>query len=240
MKLDVLIFASHPDDAELSMGGTIAKLSNNGLKVGIIDFTQGEMGTRGTPAKRQAEAHKAAIALKVTLRENLHIPDGNILINKENVDKVITQIRRYKPRIIFAPYFNDRHPDHIDTSKIVKKAMFTSGLTKAITKIGGKEQNAFRPQKLFYYMQTYTFEPKFIVDITKFFNDKMKSVQTYKSQFHNPKSKEPETFISSTKFMDYIKTRAKFYGFQIGKEYGEPFYCEENIELDLVGLIKNK
>ena len=240
MKLDVLIFAAHPDDAELSMGGTIAKLSNKGLKVGIIDFTEGEMGTRGTPAKRQAEAFKAAIILKVTFRENLHIPDGNLLINKENVDKVITQIRKYKPKIIFAPYFNDRHPDHIDTNKIVKKAMFKTGLAKAVTLLDGKEQKPYRPDKLFYYMQTYTFEPKFIVDITKFFNDKMRSVKAYKSQFHNPKSNEPETFISSAKFMDYISSRAKFYGFKIGKEYGEPFYCEENIELDLVGLIKNK
>ncbi|MCH7974578.1 MAG: bacillithiol biosynthesis deacetylase BshB1 [Bacteroidetes bacterium] len=239
MKLDVLIFAAHPDDAELSMGGTIAKLSNKGLKVGITDLTEGEMGTRGTPAKRQAEAFKAAIILKVTFRENLHIPDGNILIDKENVDKVITQIRKYKPKIIFAPYFNDRHPDHIDTNKIVKKAMFKTGLAKAVTLLDGKEQKPYRPDKLFYYMQTYTFEPKFIVDITKFFNDKMRSVKAYKSQFHNPKNNEPETFISSAKFMDYISSRAKFYGFQIGKEYGEPFYCEENIELDLVGLIKN-
>ena len=240
MKLDVLIFAAHPDDAELSMGGTIAKLSNKGLKVGIIDFTEGEMGTRGTPERRQAEALKAATVLNVSLRENLNITDGNIQDIKENLDKVITQIRKYKPKIIFAPYFNDRHPDHIDTNKIVKKAMFTSGLTKAITKLRGKEQKAYRPQKLFYYMQTYTFEPTFIVDITKYFKDKMKSVMAYKSQFYNPKNKEPETFISSAKFMEYISIRAKFYGFQIGKEYGEPFYCEENIELDLVRLIKNK
>mgnify|MGYP000193372740 CR=1 FL=1 len=239
MKLDVLVFAPHPDDAELSMGGTIANLSSKGLKVGIIDFTEGEMGTRGTPAKRQAEAFKAAIALKVTLRENLHIPDCDILINKENVDKVVRLIRKYKPKIIFAPYFNDRHPDHIDTSKIIKKAMFVSGLAKAVTKYYGREQKEYRPQKLFYYMQTYTFQPTFIVDISNYFDAKMKSVKAYKSQFHNAKSKEPETFISSIKFMDYITSKAKFYGFQIGKDYGEPFYCEEKIELDLVGLIKN-
>jgi N-acetylglucosamine malate deacetylase 1 len=240
MKLDVLIFASHPDDAELAMGGTIAKLSSKGLKVGIIDFTEGEMATRGTPAKRKAEAFKAAIALKATLRENLHIPDGNILVNKENVDKVVRLIRKYKPKIIFAPYFNDRHPDHIDTSKIVKKAMFTAGLVKVVTKFEGKEQKNYRPNKLFYYMQTYTFEPTFIVDVTNYFDTKMKSVKAYKSQFHNSKSSEPETFISSKMFMDYIVSRARHYGFQIGKEYGEPFYSEEKIELDLVELIKNK
>jgi len=237
MNLDVLIFAAHPDDAELSMGGTIAKLSSKGKKVGIIDFTEGEMGTRGTPLKRQTEAFKAAIVLKVTLRENLHIPDGNILRVKENVDKVIAQIRRHKPKIIFAPYFNDRHPDHIDASKIVKKAMFTSGLSKAITKYDGRKQKAYRSNKLFYYMQTYTFKPTFIVDISKYFDAKMKSVKSYKSQFYNPKSTEPETFISSTKFMDYITSRSRYYGFQIGKEYGEPFYCEEAVEIDPVNFI---
>ena len=237
MNLDVLIFAAHPDDAELSMGGTIAKLASKGKKIGIIDFTEGEMGTRGTSVKRLAEAFKAAITLKVTLRENLHLPDGNIQRTKENVDKVITQIRRFKPKIIFAPYFHDRHPDHIDVSKIVKKAMFTSGLTKAVTKFDGKTQKAYRPQKLFYYMQTYTFEPTFVVDISKNFDAKMKSIKAYKSQFHDPKNTEPETFISSTKFMEYITSRARFYGFQIGKEYGEPFFCEESIEVDPINFI---
>ena len=222
------------------MGGTIANLTSKGLKVGIIDFTEGEMSTRGTPANRQAEAFKAAIILNVTLRENLHIPDGNIQRTKENVDKVISKIRKHKPKIIFAPYFNDRHPDHIDTGKIVKIAMFKSGLTKAVTKYRGREQKAYRPQKIFYYMQTYTFQPTFIVDVSNHFDAKMKSVKTYKSQFYDAKNKEPETFISSTKFMDYITSRAKFYGFQIGKEFGEPFYCEENIELDLEGFLKKK
>jgi len=219
------------------MGGTIAKLASKGKKIGIIDFTEGEMGTRGTPVKRLAEAFKAAITLKVTLRENLHIPDGNIQRNKENVDKVICQIRRFKPKIIFAPYYNDRHPDHIDASKVVKKAMFTSGLTKAITKHNRKEQKAYRPNKIFYYMQTYTFEPTFVVDISKHFDIKMKSIKAYKSQFHDPKNKEPETFISSAKFMDYIVSRARFYGFQIGKEYGESFYCEEALEIDPINFL---
>ena len=237
MNLDVLVFAAHPDDAELSMGGTIARLTSKGKKVGIIDFTQGEMGTRGTPILRLKEAKRAAVALKVTVRENLHIPDGNIEIIKENLDKVICEIRKYKPTIIFAPYFNDRHPDHIDASIIVKKAMFTSGLTKAVTKFNGKIQKAYRPKKLYYYMNTYTFEPTFIVDITKYFEIKMKSVKAYKSQFHNPKSSEPESFISSSKFMDYISARASFYGFQIRKEYGEPFFCEEALEIDPNNLI---
>ena len=210
----------------------------NNLKVGIIDLTRGELGTRGTAESRQKEAFNAAIALKVALRENLEIPDGDIQNTKENVLKIIMEIRKYKPKIIFAPYFNDRHPDHIDASHLVKRAMFSSGLSKIITYDKEVLQNHYRPQKLFYYMQTYTFEPTFIVDISDTFEQKMKSVECYSSQFHNPKSKEPETFISRPEFINYIKSRAEFYGFSIGKMYGEPFFCEEKIELDLCSVIK--
>lgn len=238
MKIDVLAFAAHPDDVELAMGGTVAKLSKNGLKVGIIDLTKGELGTRGTPETRQKEAFQAAIKLKSALRENLSIPDGNIQRNKENLMKIIMTLRRYKPKIIFAPFFNDRHPDHIDASKLVKEAMFSSGLAKIKTFDKEVAQEAYRPAKLFYYMQTYTFEPTFIVDITDSFQDKMRSIKAFESQFYNAKSKEPETFISKPEFLSYIESRALFYGFQIGKHYGEPFYCEEKIELDIVSLIK--
>ena len=240
MNLDVLIFAAHPDDAELSMGGTIARFSNSNLKIGIIDLTKGELGTRGTAESRQREAINAAKALKLTLRENLGIPDGDIQNTKENVLKIVSKIRKYKPKIIFAPYFNDRHPDHIDASSLVKRAMFSSGLSKIITIDKKAPQMFYRPQKLFYYMQTYTFDPTFIVDISDTFEQKMKSVGCYSTQFHNPKSKEPETFISKPEFISYIKSRAEFYGFSIGKMYGEPFFCEEKIELDLVKVLKRK
>jgi bacillithiol biosynthesis deacetylase BshB1 len=239
MNLDVLIFAAHPDDAELAMGGTIAKLSSNGLKVGIIDLTRGELGTRGTAETRQKEAFNAAIALKVAVRENLEIPDGDIKNSKENLLKVIIEIRKFKPKIVFAPYFNDRHPDHIDASSLVKRAMFSTGLSKIETFDKDVLQHHYRPKKLFYYMQTYTFDPTFIVDITDTFDLKMKAVNCYSTQFHNPKSKEPETFISSPEFFNYIKSRAEFYGFSIGKNYGEPFFCEEKIELDLVHYLTN-
>ncbi|MDP2365879.1 MAG: bacillithiol biosynthesis deacetylase BshB1 [Ignavibacteria bacterium] len=238
MKLDVLVFAAHPDDAELAMGGTIAKLTINNIKVGIIDLTQGELGTRGTAESRQREAFNAAIALKVALRENLEIPDGDIENSKKNVQKIIMEIRKYKPKIIFAPYFNDRHPDHIDASRLVKRAMFSSGLSKIITYDKEVPQIYYRPQKLFYYMQTYTFEPTFVMDISDTFEQKMKSVECYATQFHDPKSKEPETFISRPEFINYIKSRAEYYGFSIGKMYGEPFFCEEKIELDLVSDLK--
>jgi bacillithiol biosynthesis deacetylase BshB1 len=238
MNLDVLVFAAHPDDAELSMGGTISKLSANNLKVGMIDITEGELGTRGSAETRQKEAFQAAIVLKAAVRENLKIPDGYIKYSKENLLKVIMTIRRYKPKIVFAPYFNDRHPDHIDASRLVKRAMFSTGLAKIKTFDKEVPQEAYRPQKLYYYMQTYTFEPSFIVDIAANFEAKMKAVNCYTSQFHNPKSPEPETFISRPEFIKYVEARSQFYGFQIGKHHGEPFYCEEKIEIDFVKMLK--
>ena len=238
MKLDVLVFTAHPDDAELSMGGTIAKLTHNKFKIGIIDLTRGELGTRGTPETRQQEALKSSLILKTKVRENLDIPDGDIRRTKENLHKVVTAIRKYKPKIIFAPYFNDRHPDHIDASALVKEAMFSTGLAKVITSDKKINQEAYRPQKLFYYMLTYTFEPSFIVDISSFFKAKMDSIKAFSTQFHNPKSSDPETFLSNPQFMDYVVSRSKFYGFQIRKDYGEPFFCEESIELDFSAYLK--
>ncbi len=237
MNLDVLVFAAHPDDAELAMGGTIAKLTASGSKVGIVDFTRGELGTRGTPELRQKEASEAALALETTARENLNVPDGFIEDSKENLIKVITEIRKYRPKTIFAPYFNDRHPDHVATSKLLKRAMFLTGLEKIETFDNKQKQEAYRPDKLFYFMQAYTFIPTFIVDITDHFETKMKAVKCYSSQFYDPKSTEPETFISRPIFLDYIEARAKSYGFEIGKKFGEPFYSEEGIELDLDAIL---
>jgi bacillithiol biosynthesis deacetylase BshB1 len=236
MILDVLVFAAHPDDAELAMGGTIARFANEGFSVGIVDLTRGEMGTRGSADIRKKEALEAAKILKTSIRENLLIPDGDIEITNGNIRKVVMLMRKYKPKIVFAPYFSDRHPDHINASKLIKRAMFVSGLEKIKTTESEIAQRAYRPAKLFYYMQTYTFEPSFIVDISNFFETKMKAVWAYSTQFHNPESSEPETFISSPEFIEYVDARAKFYGFQVGKKFGEPFYCEEKIELNLIGM----
>ena len=238
MILDVLVFAAHPDDAELSMGGTIAKLTKSKIKVGIVDLTKGELGTRGNEKTRQKEASLADKILNVSARVNLGIPDGDIQRTKENLITVIKEIRKFKPKIIFAPFFNDRHPDHHDTSVLVKEAMFSTGLPKIKTYDNRVEQKAYRPQKLFYYMQTFTFEPSFIVDISDSFEQKMKAVKAFKTQFFNPTSKEPETFISRPEFLDYLISRSQFYGFQIGKHYGEPFFCEEKIEYDLKNLLE--
>lgn len=237
MTLDVMVFAAHPDDAELAMGGTIARFADEGFNVGIVDLTRGEMGTRGSAETRQKEALEAAKILKTSIRENLLIPDSDIEITNDNIRKVVMLMRKFKPKIVFAPYFSDRHPDHINASKLIKRAMFVSGLEKIKTSESEIAQRAYRPAKLFYYMQTYTFEPSFIVDINNFFETKMKAVWAYSTQFHNPESDEPETFISSPEFIDYVDARAKFYGFQIGKKFGEPFYCDEKIELNLNGML---
>ncbi len=239
MHLDILIFAAHPDDAELSMGGTIAKLAKNGLKVGIADLTKGELGTRGSVETRKIEANNASEILKVVHRENLGLRDGSVKYNEEYVKKIISQIRKHQPKIIFGPYFNDRHPDHIGASQLVKEAYFFSGLPKIVTEDNGRIQSPYRPQKLFYYMQTYEFKPTFIVDISETFEMKMKAVYAYETQFHNPNSSEPETFISHPNFIKYLEARARVFGFKIGKEYGEAFYCEEEIEYDLFNLIKS-
>lgn len=238
MNLDVIIFAAHPDDAELGMGGTICKLTNNGFKVGIIDLTKGELGTRGTPDIRQKEASQAAKILKLAIRENLNIRDGEIKMTKKNVMKVILSIRKYKPKIVFAPYEHDRHPDHSDANRLIKEAFFSAGLQKLKTFNKEAAQDAYRPSKIFYYMQTYTFEPSFIVDISDTFELKMKGVKAFSSQFFDPKSKEPDTFISSPEFLNFIESRARFYGFQIGKKYGEPFYSDERLELDISLMLK--
>jgi bacillithiol biosynthesis deacetylase BshB1 len=238
MDLDVLVFAAHPDDAELAMGGTIAKLSANGIKVGIADLTEAEMSTRGNAESRKKETQVASQILNLSARINLHMPDGRLKEIDKYVDMVITEIRKYKPKIIFAPYFNDRHPDHIGASRIVKDAYFFSGLHKREIYNKDEKLQEFRPDRLFYFMQSYTFQPSFIVDISEYFETKMNSVKAYGSQFYNPDAEEPDTFISDPKFLGYLEARSKFYGFQIGKEYGEPFFSEEAVELNLMGLIR--
>lgn len=231
MKLDILIFAAHPDDTELGMGGTIAKLTAEGKSIGIIDFTEAELSSNGTVESRRRETEEASKVLNISVRENLKIPDGKVKVNDKVVTLVIKLLRKYQPQIVFAPYFNDRHPDHIGASKIVKEASFFSGLKKIETELDGNMQQIHRPEKLYYYMQIYEFTPSFIVDISNYFETKMKAVRAYKSQFYNPEVKGEETFISDPKFIKFLEARAKIFGFQIRKEYGEPFFSEEAIEL---------
>jgi bacillithiol biosynthesis deacetylase BshB1 len=233
MNLDAIFFGAHPDDAELSCGGTIAKMVSANKKIGIADLTSGELGTRGSKETRFKELEKASKVLNISVRDNLGIKDGSIENSKSNQKKIITLLRKYRPSVIFIPYEKDRHPDHQNANRLIKESAFYSGLNKIKTSFRGKTQNSFRPSKNYYFMQTYTFEPSFIVDITDYFEIKMKAVKCYSSQFYDPKSSEPNTFISDKKFIEYLEARAAFYGFQIGVKYGEPFYCEDNLKLDI-------
>ncbi len=237
MKLDALVFGAHPDDAEIGMGGTIALLTSKNKKVGVADLTLGEMGTRGSAAERKLESENASRILRLSARINLKLPDGKLEVKDSYKRKIVSLIRFHKPELIFAPHQNDRHPDHTAAGRLVKEAMFLSGAAKYATEYRGKEQISFRPAKLFYYMMSYPFTPAFIVDITDSFDTKMKAIKTYKTQFYNPKSKEPETFISDPKFLNFIEARSGFYGFLIRKPHGEAFYSEEALELDLINLL---
>lgn len=233
MKLDILVFTAHPDDAELGMGGTIAKSVAEGRKVGIIDLTEAELSSNGTVESRKLETEEASQILGVHFRDNLKFPDGKVKLNDEYVMEVVKRIRFHKPKIVFAPYFYDRHPDHVGTSKIIKDAMFFSGLKKIETTFNNETQTPYRPAKFYCFMQMGEFKPSFIVDISDHFETKMASIKAYKTQFYNPELNEEKTFISDPKFIKFIEARAAYFGFQIRKEYGEPFFSDDLIELDL-------
>lgn len=234
MLLDALIFAAHPDDAELCCGGTIYNISAYGRKTGIVDLTRGELGTRGSVSLRHREAKEASKVLRVSVRENLHIADGNIENTAANRLKIIKVIRKYRPKIIFLPHYIDRHPDHYNTHHLVKDAAFYAGLSKIKTK--GYE--AYRAARNFYYMQTSAFEPNVIVDISSSYNKKIQAIKCYSSQFYKPGAQGPETFISSRNFSEFIEARSRFYGFHAGVKYGEPFLTEGKIKLDTRSLFE--
>ena len=224
MELDVLAIGAHPDDVELGCAGTVAKLVKLGHKVGILDMTEGELGTRGTKQIRAREATEAAKILGVSIRENLKIPDGNIELTKTNRLKVIRVLRKYRPKILLIPNHHDRHPDHVHASRLAQEAWFYSGLVNIKTELGGKAQKPWRPHHYFNYMMKYEFTPSFVIDISDVYEIRQKAVRAFKSQFFDPNSKEPETLLSKKTFLDFIDTRAKFYGQMIGVEYGDPLY----------------
>lgn len=236
MNLYALAIAAHPDDIELSCSGTIIKLTQRNYSVGILDLTRGELGTRGDEKTRESEAKEAAKLMGVSVRENLGLPDGGIEVTMENKIELIKIIRKYKPEIIFAPYWIERHPDHENTSKLVREAWYLSGLVKFKTKLNGKIQEPHRPKKIFFYVQYYyqQFTPNLIIDITDVFEKKLKVIECYKSQFFNPnlKIKARETLLSTPDFMEYLIARARFFGEMIGRKYGEPFLTLSPIGLN--------
>jgi bacillithiol biosynthesis deacetylase BshB1 len=223
MKLDVLAIGAHPDDIELSCAATLVKLVRQGRSVGIVDLTRGELGTRGSGTLRVQEAQASAKILGVHIRENLSIPDGNISIDQENILKMVITIRKYKPEILLFPYSNDRHPDHEHAHHLCKDASFFSGLVKIETTLDGQAQESHRPKRYYHYMQWHEFTPSFIVDVSEEFECRMQAIRAFASQFHNPQSKEKETVLSNPEFIDFIRTRAEYYGDRIGARFGEPF-----------------
>ncbi|MFA5833010.1 MAG: bacillithiol biosynthesis deacetylase BshB1 [Bacteroidota bacterium] len=227
MKLDVLAIGAHPDDIELSCSATVAKLIKQGKKVGILDLTEGELGTRGSRAIRKKEAETATKILGVPTRMNLGFPDGNIEVNQTNIKKIIQIIRFYQPSILLFPHWLERHPDHEHTHRLCREAWFYSGLEKISTNYQGKRQAPFRPKKYFHFMQKYEFPPTFIVDVSDVYETKIKSLMAFESQFYNPKSKERETILSSRLFLESIYARDRHFGSHINVEYGEPFFSIE-------------
>lgn len=232
MKLDILAIGAHPDDVELGCGATIAKEIANGKKVGIIDLTRGELGTRGTAETRDAESNNAAHILGVSLRVNMNFADGFFVNDKKHQLELITMIRKYQPEIVLCNAIDDRHIDHAKGSKLVSNACFLSGLIKVETKDDNKEQKPWRPKQVYHYIQWKNLEPDFVVDVSGFIEKKIESVFAYKTQFYDATSKEPETPISSKNFTDSINYRARDLGRLIGVEYAEGFNVERYAAVD--------
>lgn len=237
MKIDVLAFGAHPDDVELACSGTLLKMKKQGRKIGVIDLTKGELGTRGTAQTRESEASESSEILGLDVRENLDLGDGWFTIDKANLLKVIQVIRKYKPSIVLANAIKDRHTDHSKGAELVKQAVFLAGLSKIETFDNGEIQEKWRPNHLFHYIQYYHIKPDFVIDISEEFETKMESVRAYKTQFYDPKSNEEWTLISSKKFLDFVESRAREFGSAIEKEFGEGFTSETPLSYDLFNLL---
>ncbi|WP_394749267.1 bacillithiol biosynthesis deacetylase BshB1 [Spongiimicrobium salis] len=231
MKLDILVFGAHPDDQELGAGGTIAKEVANGKKVGIIDLTRGELGTRGSAEIRDQEAAEAARILGVAVRENLGFADGFFTNDKAHQLEVIKMVRKYKPEIVLCNAIDDRHIDHGKGSQLVSDACFLSGLKKVET----EDQEAWRPKQVYHYIQWKNLEPDFVVDVTGFIEKKTEAILAYKSQFYDPNSKEPSTPISDKNFVNSIVFRANDMGRLIGVEHAEGFTVERYVGVKSLG-----
>src|SRR5690606_26140164 len=226
IKLDILAFGAHPDDVELGCSGTIAKEILLGKKVGIIDLTRGELGTRGSAEIRDNEAKKAAEILGVSIRENLGFRDGFFVNNEEHQLEIIKMIRKYQPEIVLCNAIYDRHIDHGKGSKLVSDACFLSGLRRIETDLNGENQQIWRPKVVYHYIQWENIKPDFVVDISGFIQHKIDAVMAYDSQFYNLDSKEPVSPITSKNFLDSVTYRAQDLGRIVGVEYAEGFTVE--------------
>ena len=224
MKLDILVLAAHPDDAELSCSGTILKHLAAGKKVGIVDLTRGELGTRGSADLRDEEAAESSRIMGLTVRENLRMRDGFFANDEAHQLQIIQVLRKYQPEIVLCNALDDRHPDHAKGSELAVKACFLSGLSKITTDLDGQPQEAWRPRLVLQYIQDNYIKPDIIVDVTEFWDTKMESIYAFKSQFHNSEYDEPQqTYISTPEFLKVIEARARELGKAIGATYGEGF-----------------
>ncbi len=224
MKLDILAFAAHPDDVELSCGGTLIAQAAKGYKTGVVDLTKGEMGTRGTPEKRLEESAESARILGLSTRENLGFADTWFENDHDHQLEIIRMIRKYQPEIVLANAPYDRHPDHGRGAALVEEAFFKAGLAKVLTKDeSGNDQDPWRPKKLYHYIQSVTLQPDFLVDISDVHDKKMEAIKAFRSQVYDPDSKEPDTYISSPAFMKMLEARAQEFGHRIQVSYAEGF-----------------
>ena len=232
MKLDILAFGAHPDDVELGCSGTIAKEVSLGKKVGIIDLTRGELGTRGSVEIRNNESKLAAEILGISVRENLDMRDGFFVNNEAHQLEIIKRLRKYRPEIVICNAIDDRHIDHGKGSKLVSDACFLSGLRKIETTHEGVQQEAWRPMAVYHYIQWKNIEPDFVVDITDFIAQKEASILAYSSQFYSENSKEPITPIATKNFLESIHYRSRDFGRLVGVDYAEGFTAERYVAVN--------
>lgn len=238
MKLNILVFAVHPDDAELGCSGTILKHIAAGKKVGIIDLTRGELGTRGTADTRDQESAESTKIMGLHVRENLRMRDGFFENNEENQLKIIQMIRKYTPEIVLANALHDRHPDHGRASHLVYDALFLSGLPKIKTEWEGADQTAFRPRLLLQYIQDRYIEPDILVDVTDFWEKKLECIHAFKTQFFNPDNDGQDTYISSPEFLKVIEARSRELGKSIGAVHAEGFTSKKLLGVDDLTLLR--
>ena len=237
MKVDILGISVHPDDIELCASGTVLRHIDQGYTVGIVDLTQGELGTRGSGPLRLQEASKSAEILGLSFRENLGLRDGLFQVNEENILPVVKAIRKYQPDIIIANALKDRHPDHGRAAELVYRAAFLSGLVKVETKDNGVLQSKWRPRVIYHSIQDYRLHPDLVVDITPYQAKKMEAIMAFKSQFYDPNSTEPSSPISSKEFLDYVQAADQVFGRFIGVAFAEGFNVRRPIGvIDLIKL----
>ena len=229
MKLDILAISVHPDDVEISCSGTLLHHIDLGHKVGILDLTRGELGTRGSAELRSEEAEAASKLMNLQVRHQLQMEDGFFEYNKHNLLEIIKILRLYQPEIVLANSITDRHPDHGRAAKLVSDACFYSGLIKIESELDGITQSVWRPKAVYHYIQDYNLKPDFIFDISNYMDKKLEVILAYKSQFYNPESKEPETAISSKEFLEYLRAKNCTLGREAGFHYAEGFTVNRNI-----------